>query len=456
MVLARARYAFKEVTTNDFTIKDIRKENNMKMYKLIIATCGITLIAGCMTVEEQLNSPDPAVRARANKKLEGIALDSSEWASASRIERIGAINQINDQDTLVRILTARLNDGRFNGKALDEMFRTDADVYGPCIDRLDQDHLVEFILFESKNNPLYNNKNNAGRRGRRKGFDEGDNIGCDDPERFSAEMLLQCGYDYGGRSELKSRMQDGWYNRMMYAISKLSDSEAIIRCFGKAKTFELKTFMFPLAFANWNSVQNKYELAAMLKVACKRQSYEADEMNFMFTDKMFDPKKYVVDIATKKGIVSKIADQGVYSLMLDRKSKYYIEDLDVILAIVDKMDKNKVYDIAMKRLNANDYKSWERDYMPLVQFTKAAYCKLDDETKKAALIDLMVAKISAYKSKNEWGGKGEEIEAEVQQAVDLWGEILPISAKTKLYNLFASERRRREIAREIREAKQGE
>lgn len=425
----------------------------MKMYKLIIATCGITLIAGCMTVEEQLNSPDPAVRARANKKLEGIALDSSEWASASRIERIGAINQINDQDTLVRILTARLNDGRFNGKALDEMFRTDADVYGPCIDRLDQEHLVEFILYESTHPVL---RNHYEEEHIQEWIPKWNKIDCENPERYSAEMLLQCGYDYGGRSELKSRMQDGWYNRMLYAISKLSDSEAIIRCFGKAKTFELKTFMFPLAFANWNSVQNKYELAAMLKVACGRQAYEADEMNFMFTDKMFDPKKYVVDIATKKGIVSKIADQGVYSLMLDRKSKYYIEDLDVILAIVDKMDKNKVYDIAMKRLNANDYKSWERDYMPLVQFTKAAYCKLDDETKKAALIDLMVAKISAYKSKNEWGGKGEEIEAEVQQAVDLWGEILPISAKTKLYNLFASERRRREIAREIREAKQGE
>ena len=164
-----------------------------------------------------------------------------------------------------------------------------------------------------------------------------------------------------------------------------------------------------------------------------------------------------LDVTSKTSADAEIAYRKVtLSSTSYTKGKYYIEDVDVVSAIVDKMGKNKVYDIAMKRLNANDYKSWSRDYMPLVQFTKTVYCKLDDETKKATLIDLMVAKISAYKSKNEWGGKGEEIEAEVQQAVDLWGEILPISAKTKLYNLFASERRRREIAREIREAKQGE
>lgn len=404
---------------------------------IIYACISVVALAGCMTVEEQLNSPDPAVRARAEKRLEEIALGSG---SVTKAERISALDRISNQDILMRILTTRFNDGRANGEALDKMFRTDDDLYGACIDRLDQNHLVAFILHESTH-PVA-----IGCYG---GFDVDENmiqewnkIDCEKPERYSAEMLLECGYDHGGRLESNSHIKDGWYNRMIYAISKLSDTDAIVRSFRAAKTFELKTLMFPLAFKNWQSIQDKYELAAMLTVACKRQDYEAKKWK--------GNTKYGVSEATKKGIVAKIDDQGVYALMLDRKSKYYIEDVDVVSAIVDKMDKNKVYGIAMKRLNANDYTVWERDYMPLVQFAKVAYCKLDDETKKAALVDLMVAKIADYKKKNVGSGKGDVIKAEVQRAVDLWGEVLPISAKTKLDKLFAREMR----LREIRDAKQ--
>ena len=409
----------------------------MKSSYIIICSCiGAAALVGCVTVEEQLNSPDPTVRARAEKRLEGIAISPG---SVSKAERISALDRISNQDILMRILTTRFNDSRANGEALDKMFRTDDDVYGPCIDRLDQEHLVEFILYESTHPVL---RNHYEEEHIQEWIPKWNKIDCENPERYSAEMLLECGYDYGGRLESNSHIKDGWYNRMIYAISKLSDTDAIVRSFRTAKTFELKTLMFPLAFKNWQSIQDKYELAAMLTVACKRQDYEVKKWK--------GNTKYGVSEETKKGIVAKIADQGVYALMLDRKSKYYIEDADSVSAIVDKLDKNKVYDIAMKRLNANDYTSWERDYMPMAQFTKAAYCKLDDETKKVALVDLMVAKIADYKKKNAGSGKGDVIKAEVQRVVDLWGEVLPISAKTKLDNLFAREKR----LREIRDAKQ--
>ena len=106
----------------------------MKILKVAVVLA-VMALAGCMTLEEQLKSSDPAVRARAQQRLVGIALDTNEFTGgAEKDERIAAIRLIDDQDALMRILQTNLNDGRFNGEYWEGVFKGDAEVFGPCID----------------------------------------------------------------------------------------------------------------------------------------------------------------------------------------------------------------------------------------------------------------------------------------------------------------------------------
>ena len=400
----------------------------MKKHMSTIAIGCLALVTGCMTLDEQLNSPDPAVRTAAEKRLEGIAVDSNEWnGGASRLERIAAIARINNQDSLMRILMTDFEDGRFNGAELCEMFHTDVDVYGPCIDRLDQEHLIEFILFESTN-PFYQDKRTraymkSNRNSKFRNRSESDDILCENPETYSAEMLLASGCEYGKFARNKDAQKS--YSRMIYAIAKLSDADSIVKCFSKATTFELKEALFPYVFKNWQSVQNKYDLAALLKV------YIQMVRDVSRRRKMLEEKRAEYE-DTKKAIVAKIADQGVYALMLDKASKFYIDDTVVTFAIVDRMDKDTAYSFAMKELKGKDFRSWDRDYMPTIQLAKAVYCKVDDDARKTALTDLMVAKIKAYKNKEGTRLGYKTVEKQVREAIDFWGDVLPESARSSL------------------------
>lgn len=401
----------------------------MKILKVgVVAT--VVALAGCMTLEEQLTSPDPAVRARAQQRLVGIALDTNEFTGgAEKDERIAAIRLIDDQDALMRILQTNLNDGRFNGEYWEGVFKGDAEVFGPCIDKLDQAHLVSFILEEGQYCEEFGHYRDNFANKHVKIRDTHDDLD-EESESYSARLLLKAENGHGRNST----------RRVTYAIKKLVDPAAIAVCFNKTRNGQIKLALSSKAFENWKYIKDKYELAALLKLACKRQVKEEERLSR-------EPKKrnrkmlaseFRVTDGVKEGVVAQIGDQKVYAEMLNPKSDFCVSDAGVIKAIVAKMPEGKAFDLAKRNLEKHSLSDW--NYKDNISFYLAAgaYKRLNDPAKKELMLNMTVSKINEYQSKCRssmsmmWGDQDRK---QVELILAAWGEDLSPEAKARLARL---------------------
>lgn len=414
----------------------------MKILKVGVVSA-VMALAGCMTLEEQLKSSDPAVRARAQQRLVGIALDTNEFTGgAEKDERIAAIRLIDDQDALMRILQTNLNDGRFNGGYWEGVFKGDAEVFGPCIDKLDQAHLVAFILDEEERYSKRKRRSNP-----RNDLDE-------DAETYSAELFLSVvsGYSLNRYSlsemlnttdsaiKYQKTYRDGKTPRLWYAIKRLSDPAAVAICFNKSKSGQVKFALFPEVVKNWKYIKDKYELAAVLKIACKRQM--ENEERLARDSKKRNRHKLASELRVtdemKEGVVAQISDPKVYAEMLNPKSKFSISDSGVIKAIAVKMPETKVFDLAKRNLEKHSLDDWNhKDNTPFF-LAAGAYRGLNDPDKKELLLNMTVSKIVEYRSRcisnmsMSWGGQDRK---QVELILAAWGEDLSAEAKARLARL---------------------
>lgn len=85
----------------------------------------VLVFAGCVSIEKQLASSDPATRAKGQQRAVEYVLDSS----ASHTERLAVIGKLNDNGTILRLLSE---------------CRT-PDLYKACLDKLDQQGLYDFL-----------------------------------------------------------------------------------------------------------------------------------------------------------------------------------------------------------------------------------------------------------------------------------------------------------------------
>lgn len=420
----------------------------MKILKVGVVTTVVAL-AGCMTLEEQLKSSDPTVRARAQQRIVGIALDTNGFTGgAEKDERIAAIRLIDDQDALMRILQTNLNDGRFNGEYWEGVFKGDAEVFGPCIDKLDQAHLVAFILDEEEYSDENYSSSNHRYSKRKQKSNPRDDLD-EDAETYSAELFLSV---VSSRSlseilnttdsaiEYQTTYRSGKTPRLWYAIKRLSDPAAVAICFNKSKSGQVKFAIFPEVAKNWKYVKDKYELAAVLKIACKRQMENEERLardSKKRNRQKLAPELRVTD-EMKEGIVAQISDPKVYAEMLNPKSKFSISDSVVIKDIAAKMPESKVFDLAKKNLEKHSLSDW--NYKNNIPFFLAAgaYRGLNDPAKKELLLNMTVSKINEYQSKCRssmsmiWGDQDRK---QVELILAAWGDDLSADAKARLARL---------------------
>ena len=433
---------------------------NVNSKMVIAAIGGIVLLSGCMSLDEQLNSPDPTVRSQAERRLEGIVLDTNEWTGgADKDQRIAAIKRIKNQETLLRILMTNLDDGRFAGEHWNRIFQTDVTVYGPLIDGLDQEHLVSFILGEEQcrydksegkllKREEYEIRNGMGPR--RGNLDESS-------PAFSAELLLSHGWWYEDSREVtttamrrssESRRGSSKYRsetqppRLFYAVARLTSPEAIAKCFCESKEAFVKSILLPDVFKNWQHVHNKYDLAAILKLACKRQEDKQKDLNRKSEKKRLRrlDANYVVPETTKKRIVEKIADAKVFAEMIvNTKSKFYMEDADVIHAIISnpKLSENMVFDFVKKSIDTSTPEMWYHGDINAFIIASAAFKRINDTTNKAAIVSLTVGKLERHRDECckryvgwcSWGAQG------MKRVIAAWGDALPSDAKARIERL---------------------
>lgn len=434
--------------------------------KVTLASIGCVLfVAGCATLDDQLNSPDPEIRARAEKNLEGIVLDTNQWTGGAKKEqRIEAIKRIRNQKTLFRILTMDMNDGRFNGEHWDEVFKFDSDVYQPCIDGLDQAGLVAFILHEEQYVLTSHMKKLEKEVRRRAGGWE--RLPDEDSESYSAELFLHAAMATGRRLDevLDSRESAikfcETYNRkrsprLWYAIGKLKAPEAIALCFSKSQNEDVKFVLFPDVYKNWQYVQDKYELAAILKVACERQKYKQEALKK--GSQMKVDAEYVVTDAVKTGIVARIGNQKVFLAMLrkenaeERRSRqpsknywFYTQDPGVMKAVAFKMPEEKIFKTAIDCLGGHTISAWNKSGNSkdrddgVFWLAYAVFMRVTDQTKKNTIANLVADKIEGYyqRCKNErymiWESEDKE---KTRKILDLWGDDMPSEARTRLEKL---------------------
>lgn len=425
--------------------------------KLMVAVLGTALFAGCMSIDEQLNSSDPTVRAQAVKRLEHVVLDTNEWTGgATKEERIAAIQKITDQDTLLRILTTNLNDGRFNGEYWELEFRTDEELYGACVDKLDQQHLVDFILHEEQ---YYDNRYDSSYHNFVKERTHSHKDGMNETsESYSAELLLSAASGDMDWEYLSSRAHGLWdcldsfemavkyqkYHertrpeRLWHALSKLSHPDAVASCLHKSRDGAVKFVLFPIAFKNWQMMQGKYELAAILKIACLRQISKQGGRGSDRGARRRASAEYIVTDAIKKGIVAKIADQKVYVEMLDKKGKFGIGDVGVVFAIASEMPKDKVYELARKELNNHTIELWNEHDIGAFAIASAAVRKSMDTTKKKLLTRLAVGILESYYNRchtQEGLVWDDEDRAQARQIIEMCGDALSESDRQGLEKL---------------------
>lgn len=425
--------------------------------KLMVAVLGTALFAGCMSIDEQLNSSDPTVRAQAVKRQEHVVLDTNEWTGgATKEERIAAIQKITDQDTLLRILTTNLNDGRFNGEYWELEFRTDEELYGACVDKLDQQHLVDFILHEEQ----YYDASSSRHEFVKGTYSTRDGIDIDKTSKsYSAELLLSAAGGHMDWEYLRSRDGGIWDNldslemavkyqkdyernrpeRLWYALSKLSHPDAVASCLIKSRDGAVKFVLFPIAFKNWQMMQGRYELAAILKIACLREiSKSGRGSGSNRGTRRRTSAEYVVTDAIKKGIVAKIADQKVYDEMLDKKGKFGIGDVGVVFAVASEMPKDKVYELARKELNNHTIELWNKHDIGAFAIASAAVRKSTDTTKKELLTRLAVGILESYYNRchtQEGLVWDDEDCAQARQIIEMCGDALSESDRQGLEKL---------------------
>lgn len=438
------------------------KKERLKMtQKIMVAVLGTALLAGCMSIEEQLNSSDPTVRAQAVKRLEHIVLDTNEWTGgATKEERIAALRKITDQDTLLRILTTNLNDGRFNGEYWELEFRTDEEIYGACVDKLDQQHLVDFILYEEQYYDDYDASSSRHEfvkdtHSTRNGMDE-------TSESYSAELLLSAAGGDMDWEYLGSRDGGSWDNldsfematkyqkdykrnrpeRLWYALSKLSHPDAVASCLQRSRDGAVKFVLFPIAFKNWQAMRGKYELAAILKIACLRQISKQGGRG-RGSDRGIRRSvsaEYIVTGAIKRGIVAKIADQKVYDEKLDKKGKFGIGDAGVVFAVALEMPKEKVYGLARKELNNHTIELWNKHDIGAFAIANAAVRKSMDATKKELLTKLEVGILESYYNRchTQEGLVWDDADrTQARQIIEMCGDALSESDRQRLGKLIS-------------------
>lgn len=391
------------------------------------AVFGICIIVGCMTLEEQLNSSDPNVRANAERHLEGVVLKTNSFdGGASREERIAAIKLIKDQDVLLRILNTDLNDGRFNGSYWDREFKTKEDVYGPAIDGLDQAHLKDFILtyqdYEDKDRVGYGSK-------RRVSSTNASEDG--DVEASSAISFMR----YADNSTRHCRID----NRLAYALLRVQDPIVLAEIFEKTDRNEVKFILFPKVIDNCSAVKNKYAIIALLSVVCKRQNVQIDRGESK-KKKFQMPKQKDCTVSEKQisEMVTRIKDQKLYYAMLQPDSKWFVPDTRVLAMVASMLPENRIMDMARKALRDHSIRRWNRKDIVSFMVVCAAVRRSSDIAKSEELVQMMVSKIEDYKntcmnSMNMSWGHGDR--HQVHAIVDAWGDTLPEAARNRLNSL---------------------
>lgn len=410
----------------------------MKIVPLAFILFVVELLTGCLTIDEQLNSLDPAMRARAERRLESIALDTNEWTGgAEKDERIAAIKRIKSQDSLLRIATTDLKDGRFNGSYWDSVFRANQAVYGPLIDKMDQTHLVAFILEEEQyrseeDRPFFFY--------RRSKFNHDE-----ETESSSAELFLSVdpvGFD-SAESAIEyvkyHRRGDSFSPRLWYAILKLSDPNATAACFAKSINSQVKMVLFPKAFQSWQCIQNKYALAAILKIACHRQVYKQNELNRGGKNRLRRlDEQYVVTDEIKNGIVAKINDPKLYVEMLKEDSKFFVGDFGVIMAIAPKLSESRVLELAKKSMSEHSVRLRKVHYMNAFFLTYAAFKRTKEVGIKQILVARTVEKLNEDRrmlsilGSEDW----EQSKEQVRNVIEVWGSDLPADIRSELERLY--------------------
>ena len=111
----------------------------MKKSHLVISV--ILAFAGCVSIDEQLASSDPATRAKGQQRAVELVLDSN----ASRTERLAVIAKLEDKESILKILTEYDEHGR---SLYWERELQKPDFYKACIDKLDQRGLYEYLAHD--------------------------------------------------------------------------------------------------------------------------------------------------------------------------------------------------------------------------------------------------------------------------------------------------------------------
>ena len=226
--------------------------------------------------------------------------------------------------------------------------------------------------------------------------------------------------------------------RLWFALSKLSHPDAVASCLLKSRDGAVKFVLFPIAFKNWQAMKGKYELAAILKIACLRKISKQGRRGSDRGARRRASAEYIVTDAIKKGIVAKIADRKVYDEMLDKKGKFGIGDVGVVFAVALEMPKEKVYELARKELNNHTIELWNKHDVGAFAIAKAAVTKSIDVTKKGLLTKLAVGILESYYNRCHtqdglvWD---DEDRAQARQIISMWGDALSESDRQRLAKL---------------------
>ena len=108
------------------------------MKKSYLIGLSLLAFAGCVSIEEQLASPDPTIRAKGHQRAVDLVLNSN----ASRTERLAVIAKLGDKESILKILTEYDKHGR---SLYWERELQKPDFYKACIDKLDQRGLYEYL-----------------------------------------------------------------------------------------------------------------------------------------------------------------------------------------------------------------------------------------------------------------------------------------------------------------------
>ena len=111
----------------------------MQISHLIVSV--VLAFAGCVSIDEQLASSDPATRAKGRQRIVEMVLNGT----ADRHECLAAIAKLDDKESVLTILTEYDSHERSRSVFWERELQK-PDFYKACIDKLDQQGLYDYLI----------------------------------------------------------------------------------------------------------------------------------------------------------------------------------------------------------------------------------------------------------------------------------------------------------------------